>query len=127
MEKYEKKQMKERVTLTISGVELNLVTEESPEYMEKLAEEIDKRVTQIVVGNTRTNKIDAALFCALDYLDAYHKQQEKINAERERADRFYREFCLLKEENAELKTLLGYDNAAGKVGTSESEEASEEA
>ena len=40
MEKYEKKPMKERVTLTISGVELNLVTEESAEYMEKLAEDV---------------------------------------------------------------------------------------
>ncbi len=116
----EKRPLKERVSMTVAGIELNLVTEESPDYMRELAAELDRRVTEIVVGNTRINKIDAALFCALDYLDALRKQESKIAAERERADKYQREFCLLKQENAELKLLLG-----GGIGENDEESADE--
>ena len=104
---YEKRSSRDKLTLKITGVEINLVTDEKREYMEKLAREIDRQVTEKVISNTRISKIDAALYSALQNLDAYYKLREELNAQKERTERICREFALLKEENAELKTLLG--------------------
>lgn len=123
--KSEKRSVRERVTLKVAGVELNLVTEESSEYMEKLASEIDERVSKMIISNARINKIDAALFCALDYLDAYHKLREDLAAQKERTERITREFALLKEENDELKTLLGGSSASASCGVNSDDIGSE--
>ena len=121
LEKYEKRPTREKVTLKGAGVVLNLVTDENQEYMEKLAREIDKQVTEKVISNTRISKIDAALYSALQNLDAYCKLREELNAQKERTERICREFALLKEENAELKTLLGGASVIDEEKSDESE------
>jgi len=118
---YEKRSSRDKLTLKITGVEINLVTDEKREYMEKLAREIDRQVTEKVISNTRISKIDAALYSALQNLDAYYKLREELNAQKERTERICREFALLKEENAELKTLLGGASVNDEDTSDESE------
>ena len=118
---YEKRSSRDKLTLKITGVEINLVTDEKREYMEKLAREIDRQVTEKVISNTRISKIDAALYSALQNLDAYCKLREELNAQKERTERICREFALLKEENAELKTLLGGASVNDEDTSDESE------
>ena len=117
----EKKLQKKSISLTVAGVGLNLLTDESDDYMKELAEAVTKKITDRVMGNARTNKIDAALICALEYLDDVNKQKADIAKEHERAEIFYRELCLLKQENAELKTLLGGVSEAPENGNAEME------
>ena len=103
----DKSPAKEKLALRIAGVTLTLVADENREYMLGLAEELDRRMNELMAANIRANKIDAALFCALDALDAARRQEAKIAAEAARADRFMQELTLVKQENEELKLLLG--------------------
>ncbi|MDD4773477.1 MAG: cell division protein ZapA [Eubacteriales bacterium] len=61
--------MKERYTVEISGIELNLLSDEQEDYVLGLAKIIDGRINAMVMSNKRCNKTEAALVCALDYLD----------------------------------------------------------
>jgi cell division protein ZapA len=61
--------MKERYTVVISGMELNLLSDEQEEYVLGLAKIIDGRINGMVMSTKRCNKTEAALLCALDYLD----------------------------------------------------------
>jgi len=121
MSEFEKRPSREKVTLKVAGCELKLVSDDNEEYLIKLAREIDRFVTGMVVANTRINKIDAALYCALEYLDKYNRQQDELNAQRERIERILGEFALLKEENEELKTLLGGPSVNNEEKSDESE------
>ena len=103
----DKSPAKEKLALRIAGVTLTLVADENREYMLGLAEELDRRMNELMAANIRANKIDLALFCALDALDAARRQEAKIAAEAARADRFMQELTLVKQENEELKLLLG--------------------
>ena len=103
----EKRTAKERLALRIAGVTLTLVADENREYMLGLAEELDRRMNELMRSNVRASKIDAALFCALDALDAARRQESKTADEAARADRFMQELAFVKQENEELKLLLG--------------------
>lgn len=83
--------MKEKYTVKISGTELRIVTDESEEYLKSVAETIDKRMTDMIVSNKRCSRLDAALICAVDYLDGKLKAEEEIRR--------------LKEENKTLREL----------------------
>ena len=71
--------MKERYTIAISGMELNLLSDESEEYVLGLAKLIDQKISKIVLGNRHCNKTEAALVCAMDALD----DKIKLNLELE--------------------------------------------
>ena len=83
--------MNEKYTVRISGAELHIVTDESEEYLKSIAETIDKRMTDMIVSNKRCSRLDAALICAVDYLDGKLKAEEEIRR--------------LKEENKTLREL----------------------
>lgn len=91
--------MKERYTIEISGIELNLLTEETEEYVLGLAKLVDARVSAMVMASKRCTKTEAALFCALDYLDDKLKTKLELDEVKEENDS-------LKDENATLKAQL---------------------
>ncbi len=115
----EKGAAREKLALRIAGVTLTLVADENRDYMLGLAEELDRRMNGILNANVRANKIDAALFCALDALDSARRQESKTAAAEARADRFMQELALVKQENEELKLLLGAKAPAGTADENE--------
>lgn len=72
--------MKEKITLIVSGVRINIVTENDPEYVKALGRLLEKRVSDLVISSSGRQKNEALLLCALDYLDQ-RNQLEKENAE----------------------------------------------
>ncbi|MBR5314892.1 MAG: cell division protein ZapA [Clostridia bacterium] len=81
--------MKEKLTLVVSGILIDIVTEDDPEYVRGLGRLLEKRVSDLVISSTTRQKNEALLLCALDYLD----ERNKLKAENEK----------LKEELAKLK------------------------
>ena len=79
--------MKEKLTLVVSGIMINIVTENDPEYVKGLGRLLENRVSDLVISSSNRQKNEALLLCALDYLDERNKlakENEELKKEIER-------------------------------------------
>lgn len=90
--------MKERYTVVISGMELNLLSDEEEEYVLGLAKIIDGRINSMVMSSKRCNKTEAALLCALDYLDDKLKTALTLETVKKQRDDAIMELQRLRKE-----------------------------
>lgn len=67
--------MKQVYEIRIAGTPLRVVTEEEEAYVAALADSLSQKVNDIVVNSKNASKLDAALLCALDSMDAAAKAQ----------------------------------------------------
>ena len=72
--------MKQKYTITIADVEMNVVSDESPEAVEALVGLVDRKMREICDASRRCSKTEAALLCALDYCAERIKTQRKLKA-----------------------------------------------
>ena len=72
--------MKQKYTITISDVRMNVVSDESPEAVEALVGLVDRKMREILGPNGSCPKSEAALLCALDYCSERIKSQRKVKA-----------------------------------------------
>ena len=105
--------MKQKLTIMIADVQMNIVTEESPEAVENLRSIVDRRIREIYLqSGNRCPKTEAALLCALDYCAERAKMQEvvskleqelkeiNIEAEREKNSKLEAELAAVREKLA---------------------------
>ena len=71
--------MKQKYTITIAGVSMNVVTDESPEAVEALMGLVDRKMGEVSMCGY-IPKSEAALLCALDYCSERIKSQRKVKA-----------------------------------------------
>ncbi len=96
--------MKQRYTITISDVQMNVISDESPEAVEALVGLVDRKMREITGGGkSLVPKSEAALLCALDYCSERIKSQRKVKALETKLA--YTETALeeLENENEQLK------------------------
>jgi cell division protein ZapA (FtsZ GTPase activity inhibitor) len=72
--------MKQKYTITIANIEMNVVTDESPEVVEALVGIVDRKMREIALVSRNCPKAEAALLCALDYCSDKVKAQRKLKA-----------------------------------------------
>ncbi|MDD6799273.1 MAG: cell division protein ZapA [Firmicutes bacterium] len=87
--------MKEKYIVKIAGTEISIITDEKGEYVEHLTRIIDRRITDTVMLNKRYSRLEAAIICALDYLNDKIKLEDELNE--------------LKLQNEELRRKLDND------------------
>ena len=78
--------MKQKYTLLIADMEINVVTDQPEESVEYIVGILDRKIREIILKSKRCSKNEAALLCALDFC------AEKIQ---------------IKERTEELENLLG--------------------
>ena len=105
--------MKQKYTLTIAGVTMNVVTEESPEAVDALVRLVDRKMLEITGGGMQCPKVEAALLCALDYCSERLRAQRKVKALETRlasaelaSEELELENTMLKEEIESLKMMI---------------------
>ena len=72
--------MRQKYTITVADIEMNVISEESPEAVEALVGIIDRRMREICQKSRSCSKTEAALLCALDYCSERIKLQRKLKA-----------------------------------------------
>lgn len=66
--------MANKITVTISGTDYTLMSEDSPSYMQKVAGLVDEKMTDIMAPG-RVSRMDAAVLVAANLADELLKQQ----------------------------------------------------
>lgn len=64
--------------IMVSGVELTLSSSNVNEYVEKLAEDLTKRINKLEFSNPGVSKLEATIVCALDLLDENYRLHLQI-------------------------------------------------
>lgn len=98
--------MKQRYTLTIADMELNVVSDESPETVESLVGSVDRKMREILTSSRRCTKSEAALLCALDYCSDKVQALRKVKQQEALIDAKNTEIASLEKENDKLKVEL---------------------
>lgn len=71
---------KNHLSVEVSGIALNIVTEESKEFLDETARKLSDQIDMITARNFCVTKLDAAILCALDALGEADKAAEKIRS-----------------------------------------------
>ncbi len=137
--------MKQKYTLSIADMEINVVTDEPQEAVEHIVGMLDRKIREISLKSKRCSKNEAALLCALDFCADKVKCKEQIEELEEElaqansraktasekleyvqkhAERLEREKSLMEAENAKLRSLLD-DARVGKKAVEETAAAPE--
>lgn len=93
---------KRRVRLNINGVVCGLITGESEEYMQALADEVGQLMKQIMDASPFVTREAAALTAALSICDDCHKNADLAKRLHERTEELEVEAELWQEEKVEL-------------------------
>ena len=78
--------MKEKHIVTIAGSTLTVLSEEDEEYVQQLAQILDRRINDLMIHKNKCTKSEALLLCALDYLDATVKLKTELEERKERGN-----------------------------------------
>ena len=92
--------MKQKYTVTVAGMTVNLVSDEQEEYVNGLVRLLDQRINEMVVSSKHCSKNEALLSCTIDYFDDKIKNSLRFQRMQETIDK-------LTEENEEMRKKLG--------------------
>ena len=98
--------MSQRYTITLAGMPMNIMTDESPEAVEAIVGIIDRRMREINLKSNRCSKTEAALLCALDYCSDKIKSQRKVKKLEAMIAEYELKISELEEEISELEAKL---------------------
>ena len=72
--------MKQKYTITIADIEMNIISDESPEAVEALVGIVDRKMREVVSMSKHCSKTEGAILCCLDYCSEKIKAQRKVKA-----------------------------------------------
>ncbi|WP_432649523.1 cell division protein ZapA [Huintestinicola sp.] len=91
-----------KVTVTICGMEYNLQTDETPDYLISLAKRVDKEIGDLVKAKPNFGVQNAAVFVALTSLDEAQKAADSIENVRTQIKSYVEETAKARKEKEKL-------------------------
>ena len=98
--------MNNRVKLEIRGVTYFVNTDESPEYTEELAREIDERLGEILKGGSFISMTQAAVLVALEKTDELYKNRQELESLKDQVNGYLEDSAKAKAERDYYKREL---------------------
>lgn len=100
------KPVKQKYTITIADMEMNVICDESPETVENIVANVDRRIREINLKSPRCSKNEAALLCALDLCTERLSLQSQLTDLEAQNDKLFRALERLQRENENLAEQL---------------------
>ncbi|MBC8537131.1 cell division protein ZapA [Feifania hominis] len=91
--------MKNRVTIKIMDTSFSLLTEESEEYVDRLAKAVDKEIRRTLEGNEKISVNMAAMLSALNFCDECTKATDAADNLRSQLKVYLEDIAKLKSAN----------------------------
>ena len=118
--------MKQKYTITVADIEMNVISDESAEAVEALVGIVDRKMREIGMMSKRVSKSEAALLCALDFCAEKIQAKERIDILESQLDDALTDVENLKENIEILKRNLDRLERENQRLQSMSSEAEEE-
>jgi hypothetical protein len=97
--------MKQKYTLNIAGLQISVVTDASPDEVERIRGLLDRKIREITL-KSRCPKTEAALLCAMEFAADRITLQDQVTAAEDRCDRYDLENAGLRGKAAELNAEI---------------------
>jgi cell division protein ZapA len=97
--------MSDKVSVSIGGRDFTLVVTDETDYVQKVADYVDRKVSEIV-DESRVSLTDGALLAALNIADDYFKASETAENLRRQLREYLEEASRTKMELSDLKRQL---------------------
>lgn len=98
--------MKQKYSIVIAGTEMNVITEESEDFVSEVVGILDRKIREINIASKRCSKSEAALLCALDYCSDKIKIQKKLRTTDAEMALLRAQVNRLTQENERLRAEL---------------------
>ena len=102
-----------KVTVMVSGKRYSFVTDETPEYIESIADYVNKKITEIAYHNSAYTMQMSTVMASVDICDEYFKAKmenkvlsEKTEELKEIVEKQNEEICRIKFENEKFKKYI---------------------
>lgn len=99
--------MKQKYTLNIADIQLNVVSDAAPEEVERIAGILDRKMREIYLHSRSCTKNEAALLCALEFCADRLGSQDRLTELEELTGKYDEVLKLLRSKNEELGVELG--------------------
>ncbi len=120
--------MKQKYTLHIADLQVSIITDATPEEVEKIRGLLDRKMREIYL-KSRCPKTEAAMLCAMEFVAERAAHQDRIAELEERCDKYATvldglrardaensaELERLRAENAILRSLITTDQVPANV------------
>ena len=106
---------KKRISLDIAGVSLNIVTDESEEFVKKIADTLNDRINRMRRSSFQISVLDAALLCAIENVSERLTAEKQIRSLQAQLNLCEMNIRNLRDENNSLREeakRAAADNAA---------------
>ena len=132
--------MKQKYTLSIADMEINVITDEPRESVEYIVGILDRKIRDIALKSKRCSKNEASLLCALDFCadkiktkaqleetedkfealtEKYDHLSEKLELVKKNNERLEKDRARLEAENAKLRAIIDDAKAGKDISASE--------
>ena len=107
--------MKQKYTITVADMELNIISDASPDEVENIVGILDRRMRDINLKSPRCTKNEAAILCALSYCseriamqEAFKKVEKDEQTGKSPESVAYAVIKVLKSKNPPLRKTVGF-------------------
>lgn len=94
--------MKQKYSLNIADIQLDVVADAAPEEVERIAGMLDRKMREIYLHSRSCTKNEAALLCALEFCSERLAGQDRLNELEELSGKYSEVLKLIREKNEEL-------------------------
>lgn len=90
----------QKIKMTVAGMEFSVTTDDEPEYMTAIGEEVNQKVMRLLRENDNISVTMATTLAAMEYCDMYIKSESNSDNLRNQMKEYF-------EETAHIRAELG--------------------